>query len=63
MHRIKCGEILDGNSNKVADACSANLMASLFSTTCDNNNGGDIDYFSVCDSDKLTRIVIADVAA
>ena len=62
MYRIKCGEILGGNSNQVADACSGNLMASLFSSACDSNNGGDIYYVSVCDSDILTRIAIADVA-
>jgi serine phosphatase RsbU (regulator of sigma subunit) len=62
MYRIKCGEILGGNSNQVADACSANLMTSLFSSACNSNNGGDIYYVSVCDSDILTRIAIADVA-
>ena len=62
MYRIKCGEILGGNSNQVTDACSANLMASLYSSACDGNNGGDIYCLSVCDSDILTRIAIADVA-
>ena len=56
MYRIKCGEILGGNSNQVADACSANLMTSLFSSACNSNTGGDIYYVSVCDSDILTRI-------
>ena len=62
MYRMKCGEILGGNSNQVADACSANLMISLYSSACGGNNGGDIYFFSVCDSDILTRVAIADVA-
>ncbi|MEA2092980.1 MAG: PP2C family protein-serine/threonine phosphatase [Pseudomonadota bacterium] len=62
MYRIKCGEILGGNSNQVADACSANLMASLFSSACGSSKGGDIYYLSVCESDIITRMAIADVA-
>ena len=62
MYRLKCGEILGGTSSQATDACSANLMASLFSSASDGNNGGDIYYLSVCDSDILTRIAIADVA-
>lgn len=46
----------------MADVCSANLTFSLFSSACEGSKGGDIYYFSVCDSDILTRVAIADVA-
>src|SRR5688500_14430771 len=48
-HRLRCS--------------AATVDASLLSTACDGaGKGGDIYYFSVCDGDDLTRIVLADVA-
>jgi sigma-B regulation protein RsbU (phosphoserine phosphatase) len=37
-------------------------MASLYSSSSEGSKGGDIYYLSVCESDLLTRIVVADVA-
>lgn len=61
MHRMRCGEIWSGISNQDNDVCSAGITVSLFAGACDGGKGGDIYYLSVCQSDMLTRIAIADV--
>lgn len=61
MHRIKCSEIWGGIKNAELDLCSSGITASLFSSACDGGKGGDAYYFSVCGSDKLTRLALADV--
>lgn len=61
MHEIKCGEIWGGVHGADLDVNTCGVDASLFSSPCDGGKGGDIYYFSVCDSDLLTRIAIADV--
>ena len=61
MHRLQCAEIWGGIRNQDTDVCSAGITASLFSGACDGGKGGDIYYLSVCNSDMLTRIAIADV--
>jgi sigma-B regulation protein RsbU (phosphoserine phosphatase) len=61
MQRIKCSEIWGGIKNADCDVCSAGITASLFSSACSGGKGGDAYYFSVCGSDKLTRLALADV--
>jgi phosphoserine phosphatase RsbU/P len=61
MHRIRCSEIWGGNTNMDSDVCTGGITASLFSSAADGGKGGDIYYISVCGSDLLTRIAIADV--
>ena len=61
MYRIKCAEIWGGIQNQEQDVCSAGIVASLYSSASDGGKGGDIYYLSVCESDLLTRIAIADV--
>ena len=61
MHRIQCAEIWGGIRNQEQDVCSAGIEASLYSSACDGGKGGDIYCLSVCESDMLTRIAIADV--
>ncbi len=61
MHRMRCAEIWGGIRNQDADVCSAGITAALFSASCDGGKGGDIYFFSVCSTDKLTRLVVADV--
>ena len=61
MYRIKCSEVWGGNKAKDTNICTASVTASLFSVGADGGKGGDIYYFSVCGSDLLTRIAIADV--
>lgn len=61
MHRIRCSEIWGGIRNVDMDLCTSGLSASLFSSSCAGGKGGDIYYFSVCGSDRLTRVAIADV--
>jgi phosphoserine phosphatase RsbU/P len=61
MYVIKCAEVWSGIKNEDVDACSQTVTASLFSSSADGTRGGDIYFFSVCGSDLLTRIVIADV--
>ena len=61
MHRLRCAEIWGGIRNQDSDVCSAGISASLFSGACEGGKGGDIYYLSVCQSDMLTRIAVADV--
>lgn len=61
MHEIRCSEIWGGIRNADLDVCTSGLTASLFSSAADGGKGGDIYYFSVCGSDMLTRIAVADV--
>lgn len=62
MHRIRCSEIWGGIQNADLDVCTSGVTASLYSQACDGGRGGDIYFFSVCGSDRLTRVAIADVA-
>lgn len=61
MHQIRCGEVWGGIRNHDEDVMTSGITASLHSGAADGGQGGDIYYFSVCDSDLLTRIAIADV--
>lgn len=61
VHRIKCSEIWGGIRGDQLEVATSGVRASLFSRACDGGKGGDIYYFSVCGSDLLTRIAIADV--
>lgn len=61
MHRIACGEVWGGIKDADLSACTASLHVDLYSAACRGGRGGDIYYMTVCDSDMLTRIVVADV--
>lgn len=43
------------------DVCTLAVTASIYSSACGGDKGGDIYYFSVCSIDLLTRIVVADL--
>lgn len=60
-YRIGCSEIWGGIQNVDVDACTSALSASIYSHSCRGGKGGDIYYFSVCDTDQLTRVAVADV--
>ena len=60
-YRIQCAEIWGGIRNANQDVCSAGIVASLYSSSADGDKGGDIYYMSVCASDLITRITVADV--
>jgi len=60
-HRIGCSEIWGGVRSIDLDVCTGGLTASVYSRACDGDAGGDIYYLSVCSSDRLTRIALADV--
>ena len=62
MHKIRCSEIWGGTQDADVDVCTTSIRASLYSSSCDGGKGGDVYYLSVCDSDLLTRIAVADVA-
>jgi phosphoserine phosphatase RsbU/P len=59
--RIHCSEIWGGMRNTDSDVCTRGITASIYSSACDAEQGGDIYYLALCSSDLLTRIVIADV--
>jgi phosphoserine phosphatase RsbU/P len=61
MRRIRCAEIWGGVQSCDEDILTSGITASLYSTAADGGKGGDIHYLSVCSSDLLTRIAIADV--
>jgi phosphoserine phosphatase RsbU/P len=60
-HRIRCAEIWGGIQNASLDACTSGMRASLYSNSCEGGRGGDVYYFSVCGSNVLTRVALADV--
>ena len=60
-HRIRCAEVWGGIRNADVEALTSGVRASLFSSACDGGAGGDVYYFSVCGSDSLTRVALADV--
>jgi Serine phosphatase RsbU, regulator of sigma subunit len=62
VHRIQCSEVFGGICNKDIEVCTSGINASLYSGASGGDKGGDIYYLSVCSSDLLTRIAIADVA-
>lgn len=59
-NRISCNEIWGGNESTDFDICTRGVTASMFSHTS-GKAGGDLYYFTLCGSDKLTRILLADV--
>ena len=61
MYQLSCGEIWGGIYNCDDDIASAGLTASLYSVASDGGKGGDIYYMSLCDSNALTRMILADV--
>ena len=61
MRRIRCAEIWGGVHSCDEDILTSGITASLYSAAADGGRGGDIYYLSVCSSDLLTRIAIADV--
>ena len=61
QYKIRCAEIWGGVDEIDTDVATSALTASVYSKSADGARGGDIYYFSVCGSDQLTRIAIADV--
>lgn len=61
MRTIQCSEIWGGIENTEADLCSAGMTVSLYSSACDGGKGGDVYYFSLCNTDKISRLALADV--
>ena len=61
MHHLSCGEILGGIRNCDEDVVSEGLTASLYSFASDGGKGGDIYYLSLCENNRLTRMILADV--
>jgi phosphoserine phosphatase RsbU/P len=60
-YQLHCSEIWGGNENLDCDVCTSGMTASLYSSACDGSQGGDIYYFTVCSSDSLTRVILADL--
>ncbi len=60
-HRVSCSEIWGGVRNVDVDVATGALTTSIYSQSCQGGKGGDIYFLSVCDTDKLTRIAVADV--
>lgn len=50
-----------GFAEEDLDLCSGGLTASLFSSSAQGSEGGDVYYLSVCEQDQLTRVALADV--
>jgi phosphoserine phosphatase RsbU/P len=60
-HRLQCAQVWGGIRDEDVHVSSSSVDASLFSMACEGGRGGDIYYFSVCGSDQLTRVAVADV--
>jgi len=61
VHTVRCSEVWGGVRSIDLDVSTSGLVASLYCSAADGGKGGDVYYFSVCDSDLLTRIAVADV--
>lgn len=61
MEQVGCGKIWGGNRNADVDLCTTSLETSLRSISCSGGKGGDLYYYSVCQTDRLSRIVLGDV--
>lgn len=61
MHRIDKGTIWGGYQDANLHAQTGAITASIYSGAANGGKGGDIYYFSVCNGDMLSRIVIGDV--
>src|SRR5438045_1434078 len=61
QYKIRCAEIWGGVDEIDTDIATTALTASVYSRSAEGARGGDIYYFSVCGSDQLTRVAIADV--
>ena len=61
QYKIRCAEIWGGVDEIDTDIATTALTASVYSKSAEGARGGDIYYFSVCGSDQLTRVAIADV--
>jgi sigma-B regulation protein RsbU (phosphoserine phosphatase) len=60
-HRIRCSEVWGGIRAIDLEVSTNGLAASVYSQASEGGSGGDLYYFSVCNSDLLTRIAVADV--
>ncbi len=60
-HFISCSEIWGGVSGEDLEARTSGVDASLYSSSAEGSKGGDVYYISVCSSDLITRVAIADV--
>lgn len=58
---LRCGTVWGGISAVSLDVITSGLNASLYSAGSTGGSGGDIYYFTVCDSDMLTRVAVADL--
>lgn len=59
--KIRCAAIWGGVLAADLEVSTNGLTACMHSSSADGQKGGDIYYFSVCGSDLLTRIALADV--
>jgi len=60
--RLTCTDVLGGIRNREVDVSAGRVMGSIYSSSSEGEQGGDIYYFGVCRGDEITRLAIADVA-
>ena len=60
-HQLQCMEIVGGNRTVQQQVEAPGLDIWIDSRPVEGETGGDIHYFSVCGSGRVTRLVIADV--
>ncbi len=59
--KVRCAEVWGGNSGDELHIETSGIRACMYSNPSDGGKGGDIYFFSVCESNLLTRVAIADV--
>ena len=59
--QIVCSEVWGGVRNADLDVVTSAMTASLYSRAASGARGGDMYYVTVCQSDTITRIAVADV--
>ncbi|MBP7934621.1 MAG: serine/threonine-protein phosphatase [Phycisphaerae bacterium] len=62
VHGLQCMEIIGGNHAVHNHFSSPGMDIWLDSRPCEGAAGGDIHYFSMCGSGRVTRLAVADVS-
>jgi serine phosphatase RsbU (regulator of sigma subunit) len=59
--RLECKGIWGGIRNRDVEVAAGKVIGSIYSSSSQGGQGGDIYYFGVCKGGVITRLAIADV--
>ncbi len=61
-HTLQCMEIIGGNHAAEREVTAPGLDIWVSSRPSEGTSGGDVHYFSMCGSGRVTRLIVADVS-